>query len=59
MSKKRVASSPMESDKSKQSTSGAASVLGMAAMLSVVNQVTQAFSGQGAGAVVTDSEDEF
>ena len=58
MSKKRGPNSPMESEKTKQSTS-AASTLGMAAMLSVVNSVSQAFGGQGAGAVATDSDDEF
>ena len=61
MSKKRVASSPMESDKSKQSTSGAASVLGMAAMISAVNAVSSVFSNteERARSVVSDSEEEY
>ena len=39
MSKKRGPNSPMESEKTKQSTSAAASTLGMAAMLNVVSSV--------------------
>ena len=39
MTKKRGANSPMESERTKQSTSAAASTLGMAAMLSAVSSV--------------------
>ena len=55
MSKKRNANSPMESEKAKQSTSAAASTLGMAAMMSVVSSV---FSAQGAPSVVSDSDED-
>ena len=48
----------MESEKNKQSTSAAVSTLGVAAMLSAVNAVSQAFSGPSARSVVTDTEDE-
>ena len=47
----------MESEKNKQSTSAAVSTLGVAAMLSAVNAVSQAFSGP-ARSVVTDTDDE-
>ena len=59
MSKKRGPNSPMESEKTKQSTSSAAAAtLGMAAMLSAVSNV---FSGSEArsSVSVTDSEDEY
>ena len=57
MSKKRGPNSPMESDKTKQSTS-AASTLGVAAMLSAVSSV---FSSNDArrGSTVSESEDEY
>ena len=55
MSKKRGPNSPMESEKAKQSTSAAVSTLGVAAMLSAVSQ---AFTGPGAGSVVSDTDDE-
>jgi hypothetical protein len=56
MSKKRGPNSPMESEKTKQSTSAAASTLGMASMLSVMSSV---FNNNQAASVVTDSEDEY
>ena len=46
----------MESEKAKQSTSAAASTLGMASMLSVMSSV---FNNNQAASVVTDSEDEY
>ena len=55
MSKKRGPNSPMESE-AKQSTSAAASTLGMAAVFSAVSHV---FSKQGTSSVVSDSEDDF
>jgi hypothetical protein len=54
MSKKRGPNSPMESEKTKQSTSAVASTLGMAAVLSAVSHV---FSNQGASSIVSDSDD--
>ena len=56
MSKKRGPNSPMESEKTKQSTSAAASTMGMAAVLSAVSHV---FTRQGASSNVSDSEDDF
>ena len=58
MSKKRGPNSPMESEKAKQSTSAAVSTMGVAAMLSAVNAVSQAFAGQPAGSVVSDTDDD-
>ena len=55
MTRKRNANSPMESEKAKQSTSAAASTLGMAAMMSVVSSV---FSSQGAPSVASESDDD-
>ena len=54
MSKKRGPNSPMESEKTKQSTSAAASTLGVAAVLSAVSHV---FSKQAASSIVSDSDD--
>ena len=56
MNRKRGPNSPMESEKTKQSTSAAASTLGMAAMLNVVTSV---FGNSEARSEITDSEDEF
>ena len=58
MTKKRGPNSPMESEKSKLSTSAATKTLGMAAMLSVVNTVSHAFGQGQANSIVTDSEDD-
>ena len=57
MTRKRGPNSPMESEKTKQSTSASAAgvALGMASMLSVVSGV---FSGQGARSATTDSEED-
>ena len=48
----------MESEKAKQSTSAAVSTMGVAAMLSAVNALSQAFTGQAASSVVSDTDDE-
>ena len=58
MSKKRNANSPKESEKAKQSTSAAASTLGMAAMLSAVSNVFSSSEAR-SSVSVTDSEDEY
>jgi hypothetical protein len=62
MSKKRGPNSPMESEKTKQSTSAsaAASTMGMAAMMSVVNSVfSKGDPSSAASSVVSDSEEEY
>ena len=56
MSKKRGASSPNVSEKSKAKPSAAAATLSMASVLSVMSG---AFSNQGASSQVTDSEDDY
>ena len=53
MTRKRGPNSPMESEKTKQSTSAAATTLGVAAMLSAVSNV---FTGQTPSSMLSDSD---